>query len=228
MRAALLLLILCLVVPAVHASDGVFEINADCAVFGCFDGDTSGLPVTIANPGSYRLTGNLTTNSVNQTLIEVTTDDVNIDLNGFSLLGPVSCSGGTLVCSSSGSGIGIDADTRTNIRVRNGTISGMGNTGLIVGRGAHIESLTVSENSDNGIEAFAPGSTLHRITARENGNDGIGLGFGASYLMDSTVFNNADQGVFGGFCGNVLMAGNNGNSCVAIAPNRCDTATQCD
>ena len=228
MRAALLLLILCLVVPAVHASDGVFEINADCSVFGCFDGDTGGLPVTIANPGSYRLTGNLTTSSVNQTLIEVTTDDVNIDLNGFSLLGPVTCSGGTLVCSSSGSGVGIDADTRTNIRVRNGTISGMGNTGLIVGRGAYIESLTVSENSDSGIEAFAPGSTLHRITARENGNDGIGLGFGASYLMDSTVFNNADQGVFGGFCGNVLMAGNNGNSCVAIAPNRCDTATQCD
>ena len=228
MRIIVLLIILCLFVPTVHASDGVFEINADCAVFGCFDGDTGGYPVTITNPGSYRLTGNLTTGSTNQTLIEVTSSDVGIDLNGFSLLGPVTCSGTVLSCSGSGSGVGIDALNQDNISVRNGTISGMGNIGLIAGRFARVESLTVSENGASGIQVFAPGAMLHRITASENGDDGVALGLGASYLMDSTLFNNADQGVFGGFCGNVLMAGNNGNSCVAIAPNRCDTATQCD
>ncbi|MEM7053341.1 MAG: hypothetical protein AAF446_02220 [Pseudomonadota bacterium] len=228
MRATVLLFILCVVIPTVHASDGVFEINADCAVFGCFDGDTSGLPVTISNPGSYRLTGNLSINSVNQTAISVDTDNVSIDLNGFALIGIVTCSGGTLSCSDSGSGVGIDAETRANISIRNGTVSGMGNVGIIVGRYARLEEITVSQNGGGGIEAFAPGAVLHRITASENGGTGIGLGFGLSYVMDSTAFNNAAQGVMGGFCGNVLMAGNLNNSCTAIAPNRCDTATQCD
>jgi len=92
MRTTLFVLILGLVASTVYASDGVFEINADCAVFGCFDGDSSGYPVTITNPGSYRLTGNLTTSNVDTTLISVSADSVTIDLNGFALIGPVTCS----------------------------------------------------------------------------------------------------------------------------------------
>ena len=214
---------------AAHASDGVFEINADCAVFGCFDGDTGGLPVEIVNPGSYRLTGNLTTPSTNQTLIDVNADDVSIDLNGFALQGPVSCSGSTVSCSASGTGDGIDASARVNIRIHNGTVTGMGDDGIRVGRGAWLEELTVAENAGIGIEALSPGSVLRRLSVRENGGNGVSLGFGSSYIMDSTVYNNGNQGVFGGFCGNVLMAANDGpDSCVAIAPNRCDTPTDCD
>jgi len=101
------LLILGFAASAVHASDGVFEINADCAVVGCFDGDSAGYPVTISESGSYRLTGNLTTTNVDTTLIRVVADNVTIDLNGFSLSGPVTCSGAQTACSSSGDGVGI-------------------------------------------------------------------------------------------------------------------------
>jgi hypothetical protein len=213
---------------AAQASDGVFEINADCAVFGCFDGDTAGLPVQITNPGSYRLTGNLTTGSASQTLIEITADSVALDLNGFSILGPVSCSGTSTSCSSSGTGIGIDGDGREDLQIRNGTIRGMGNDGVVVGRGPLLENLVVAENADDGIVALAPGGVLRRIVARENGGNGVSLGFASSYLMDSTAYNNGEDGVFGGFCGNVLMSGNTGNACVAIAPNQCSTPTDCD
>jgi hypothetical protein len=42
-----------------RAADGVIEINQSCVAGGCFAGDTAGFPVTISQPGSYRLTSNL-------------------------------------------------------------------------------------------------------------------------------------------------------------------------
>jgi hypothetical protein len=222
-------LIFCLLAPlSVQAVDGVIEINADCAVFGCFSGDSPGYPVTIPFPGSFRLTSDLTTTDVNTTLIVVGSNQVSIDLNGFSLIGPVNCSGTSLTCSSSGTGDGIDANNDEDVVIRNGTIRGMGDNGIRVCRGARLENLTVAENGDRGIDALCPGARLTDLVVRENGDDGVALGLGSSYVTDSTVFNNGDQGVFGGFCGNVLMSGNASNSCVAIAPNQCGTATDCD
>ena len=52
-------LLFALATPAL-AVDGVLEINQTCAVqTGCFAGDSPGFPVTITQPGSYRLTSNL-------------------------------------------------------------------------------------------------------------------------------------------------------------------------
>lgn len=229
MNKRFLTLMLCLLAPlSAQAVDGVIEINADCAAFGCFSGDSAGYPVTIPFPGSFRLTSDLTTNSVNTTLIVVTSDLVSIDLNGFSLSGPVTCSGSTLSCSGSGTGDGIDAGNDDNVVIRNGTIRGMGDNGIRVCRGARLENLTVAENGDLGIDAQCPGGRLDNLVVQENGNNGVSLGFGASYLTNSTVYNNGSQGVFGGHCGNVLMSGNASNSCVAIAPNRCGTPSDCD
>lgn len=225
-----------LIVPAAHAVDGVLEISQACATFGCVNGDSGGLPVTISEPGSYRLTSNLTTASVNTTLIEVTADNVSIDLNGFTLSGPVTCTSTNIVsCSATGSGLGIDATDQQNIIVRNGTVTGMGNAGISVGRGAYLEELVVAENGSAGISAFAPGSVLRRLSVRENLGDGVALFFASSYLMDSTVYNNGGVGVLGGFCGNVLMSSNNNtepasgrDACTAIAPNFCSVPTDCD
>jgi hypothetical protein len=212
-----------------YAVDGVFEINESCVAFGCFDGDGPGLPVQIVNSGSYRLTGNLTTNDLNTDVIDINANTVTIDLNGFSVQGPVSCSGSNVSCSANGIGDGIDASGFENITISNGAVIGMGDDGIRVGRGAYLEELIVAENAGVGIEALTAGSVLRRLSVRENGGNGISMGFASSYLMDSTVFNNGSQGVFGGFCGNVLMSANDsGDSCVAIAPNRCDTASDCD
>lgn len=222
---------------AVHASDGVFEINADCAtVGGCFDGDSSGYPVSITQQGSYRLTGNLTTNNVNTTLISVSAEGVSIDLNGFSLQGPVSCSGIPVSCTSSGSGDGIDAESIKNLTVRNGTIRGMGRDGLLFGPISRIEDLTVSENGRNGVNGTVGvvagssfGSLLSRLAVNSNNEVGVILGFNPSYLTDSNIFNNGNLGISGGFCGNVLSTNNvNGDSCTAIAPNVCSDPADCD
>ena len=229
MNKRTLVLTLCLLAPfSAHAVDGVIEINADCATFGCFSGDSAGFPVTITSPGSYRLTSDIVVGDFNTTAIQVTSNSVTIDLNGFALRGPNQCSGSTLTCNGSGSGDGIDASSMDDVVIRNGIIRGMGDDGIRVCGGARIESVTVADNGDIGIFAGCAGSRLTDLVVRENGGNGVSLGFGSSYITDSTVFNNGTQGVAGGYCGNVLMAGNVSNSCVAIAPNQCSTASQCD
>ena len=62
--------------------------------------DTAGFPVTIAASGSYRLTGNLVVTDKNTTVIEVTNPakQVTIDLNGFSISGPVTCAAPPIGC----------------------------------------------------------------------------------------------------------------------------------
>lgn len=83
------------------------EISQACAVnTGCFAGDTAGFPVTIAVSGSYRLTTDLVNTNANVHGIRVAADYVTIDLNGFRVAGPVTCSGvgPTLTCSRGGTG----------------------------------------------------------------------------------------------------------------------------
>jgi hypothetical protein len=71
-------------------------------------GQPTSFPVEIKNRGSYRLIGNLRVLNSNRTAINITAvGPVTIDLNGFSILGPVVCSGSPATCAPSGSGAGI-------------------------------------------------------------------------------------------------------------------------
>jgi hypothetical protein len=74
----------------------------------------SGFPFVISQPGSYRLTGNLTVDQ-NTTAIQIGADNVTLDLNGFAIIGPTVCSGAPLICTPSGSGSGVVADQANNI-----------------------------------------------------------------------------------------------------------------
>src|SRR5882724_6466568 len=93
-----------------YAVDGVVLINQAAALAGnVTPGDMPGFPVTISAPGSYRLSGNLTVPNANTTAIELTADNVSIDLNGFSNIGPVVCSGVPVTsCGPTGTGSGIN------------------------------------------------------------------------------------------------------------------------
>ena len=78
-----------------HAADGVYEINQDCAVVGCFAGDTPGFPVTISQPGRYVLTSNLVASGAVSSvqMIDGGASFVDLDLNGFTLEGGQTCTG---------------------------------------------------------------------------------------------------------------------------------------
>lgn len=173
------------------ASDGVIEINqARALAGGVTPGDAAGFPVTIGVSGSYRLTSNLdvtvAADPKNTLAISISANNVTIDLNGFSIVGPAICSGTPVTsCSNGGSGIGVFG-TGQNVAVRNGTIRGMGNSGIrLVGSGT-VERVRTESNGINGIE-IGSGSVVS-CGAASNGSNGIVLsGAGLQDLITGNV-----------------------------------------
>lgn len=167
--------------------------------------DTPGFPVTITQPGSYRLNGNLTVPDLNTTAIEITADFVTLDLNGFSIIGPAVCSTRPdTACPPSGSGTGVRVVERSDgnavssprgIRIVNGSVRGMGLFGVMLsGDGSSVERLTADSNVGGGI--YVAGSVIQSIASR-NGSFGIV----ANTVRDSTSSQNVGDGIILGALG---------------------------
>src|SRR5262249_14253614 len=104
--------IIALLCQSVYAADdGVTLIDQKAATTGkVTPADTPGFPVTISEAGSYRLDSNLIVPDAGTTAIEITADNVTLDLGGFSIIGPNSCTPNPVQCTySGGSGIGVKA-----------------------------------------------------------------------------------------------------------------------
>jgi len=164
---------------SLYAVDGVVLIDQNHALAGNITaGDAPGFPVTLSQPGSYRLTSNLTVADANTTGIQIMANNVTLDLNGFSIIGPVVCTSSPATCPAVGTGIGIEAQNSlpgrpgpSGVRVFNGTVRGMGSSGLLmVGAGSSVERMQVTNNAGAGI--IVAGSVLDTsITA--NGSFGV-------------------------------------------------------
>jgi hypothetical protein len=179
-----------LAVPAL-AVDGVREINHVCATTtGCFTGDTGGYPVTITQEGSYRLTGTLTNTNVNVDVVSVTASNVTLDLNGFSVSGPSVCSEGVPVsCTPSGSGRGVAAGNEMvkGLTVKNGTVTQIGNAGVVLGKVGRVEDVRVIGAANYGIVGD-DGAEIVRCTVERAGLEGIRVVDGSGALVaDNTV-----------------------------------------
>ena len=147
-----------LAAPISALAAGAFEINQDCVAVGCFAGDAAGFPVTITQSGAYVLTSDLVVTTSSKDGIDIQADQVDLDLNGYTLDGGGSCTGTPVsTCSSAFGGTGIEiavSSASAHIRVHNGTVRGFDNTGIWggdVGDGIVLEHLTVAENSPHGI-----------------------------------------------------------------------------
>jgi hypothetical protein len=160
------------------AVDGVREINQACVTVGCFPGDAPGFPVRIDADGSYRLTSNLQVPDENTTAIDVLADNVNIDLNGFAILGVTVCTGNPVSCAPVGSGDGITS-LGSGI-IRNGTIRGMGRSGIVSANGGVVERIIAVSNRFAGIEGL--NLIVRNSQARRNGNSGISVSAGSTVI----------------------------------------------
>jgi hypothetical protein len=153
----------------------IFGLLAVALPAGAVDGvklikQPKAFPIVISQPGSYRLRSNITVPDENTTAISVQADYVTIDLNGFTIQGPVVCTGTPVTsCSpSGGTGSGVDATGHVGVTVRNGTVHGMGKYGIFfVDR---VENVTVGSNAKEGIYG---GSTVTNCIANGNGRSGI-------------------------------------------------------
>jgi len=160
---------------SVFAADGVVLIDQKTAAKGDVTlMDTPGFPVTISEPGSYRLNSNLVVPDAGTTAIQITADNVTLDLAGFSIIGPNTCTPNPTQCAfSGGGGIGVVAvassgPSPANVRIMNGTVRGMGG---------------------HGIRMLGTGTIVERVVADSNGGPGIVVGEGS--VIDSFAHLNA-------------------------------------
>jgi hypothetical protein len=151
-------------------------------------GDTPGFPVTISQPGSYALDGNLTV-PINSDGIIITAPNVSFDLAGFGIQG----SGGNL-----GHGL-LATDNLSNITVTNGFITTMGQDGVhITSHNARVEGVTVYANGRRGL-LLGDGASVTGNNSSNNGEAGISVKVN-SVVTDNTVSHNVTDGIlaFGG------------------------------
>lgn len=144
------------------------------------------LPFTISQSGSYYLTKNLTATG---TGITVSSDDVTIDLCGFTINGP-----GAIAYT-----YGIVMSGKKNVEIRNGTIRNFGYDGIAElssgGSNLRITGVKVISNTRHGIYSPGAGSVIKDCVVNNNGGSysgniyGILTGGGAT-ITGNTVHNN--------------------------------------
>ncbi len=188
-------------VAMAQAVDGKRLIDQNKALAGnVTPADSPGFPVTISQPGSYILSSNLTVPDEKTTAIQITADNVTLDLNGFTIQGPTVCGGFPLECDPIGVGSGVITGFpagNENITIVNGTVRGMGGHGVaLFGRNSRVERLRAVSNGGVGIEAqtfFDPdesgGHTVNFNIAVRNHASGIGAGRSSIVTGNVAVLN---------------------------------------
>ncbi|MDA8019744.1 MAG: hypothetical protein MPN21_20075 [Thermoanaerobaculia bacterium] len=188
-----------------QATSNVFEVDFNRIRPGTL---ITNIPFTISQPGHYYLIHNLSHSTSNADGIIVDTNDVTIDLNGFSLFG------GIFTGVNSDDGI-VVLGSHTNIKIYNGGVSGWhgdginalnadfsifrdlyagqnNGDGLVTDFNCLIERVAAFSNGIDGIEGD-DGSVFYDCTAGQNGDNGIQLSEG-SVVVDSAAFDNASDG----------------------------------
>lgn len=207
----IVLALVLLTAPASHAVDGVIELSHVRALAGgVTTSDTPGYPITIDNlgKGSYRLTSNLQVTDANTFAIIANADDVTIDLNGFTITGPTTCTwtGTTPECTGTGSGSGILA-FKPGFVLSGGTIRGMGHHGVEAHENARIENVSVVGNGGGGVICLGA-CIVDRVEAHINGGSGLHLAVGARVTNTIGRRNVTGLTIFGGSVAGVTATEN--------------------
>ena len=154
-------------------ADGEFYVIAGGSGVGT---KITNLPYTISAPGFYYLTGNLSRTSGDG--ITVDSNDVTIDLMGFRLSGSLTANG-----------IGI-INGRTNVEIRNGSLSGWAYGIFMLTSGANNRVISIrAEGNNTGFSLPGGNHLIKGCNASNNKNTGISLACGL--ITDCVASNNA-------------------------------------
>ena len=207
-RFGLTLIFACLVLAtsAQAQADGVVLINPTGVVQGgqCHG---QGFPIRLCAPGSYKLVGNITA-PAGSDAIDVEADNVSIDLNGFSLNGPVTCTvtaGPSCSGGSSGTGVYSASDNTT---LKNGSVTGFVNGITLVGHGSLVEEVHAKNNLKDGLHVWY--GIVRRCTGIMSGYSGVYMKVG---VIENSFFQYNYTGIFGTtivVLGNSTVNNNNG------------------
>ncbi len=141
----------------------------------------------ISQSGSYYLTGNIS-GQVDKHAIQIDANNVTVDLNGYSLMGPGKAAGST--------GHGVYAPSSySNITVCNGNSSDWREKGVYLsGESSRVLNIDALNNGQAGIEV-GRASIVRNCTSRSNGYDGIDVGE-HSIVCQCVARSNSNTGIY--------------------------------
>ncbi len=164
---------------------------------GVTPGDAPGFPITLSVPGSYKLTGNLVV-PANLSGVVITATGVTLDLNGFSISGPGTCTRDTntavVTCvglNAATKGVTFNSDGNT---LRNGIVRGF-NDGVSLSGADQIENMLVEQNTSTGVivtSSRGAHALVRSVRSQLNGGDGFNLS--DSMVQGSTAGSNGRHG----------------------------------
>jgi hypothetical protein len=180
------------------AVDGEILINqAKVNAGGITPGDDAGFPATLSRSGRYKLSGNLVV-PAGTNGIEVTAQDVTIDLNGF-----------TIRSNPAGQALnGVYAQYIDGLTVMNGTITGFGSDGIqqFVGKRGVVENMRIVSNGYRGV--YMSVARIRNSTIANNGYEGVTCG--GCLIEQNVITGNTSAGIHGAegttVIGNVLVS----------------------
>lgn len=145
--------------------------------------------IRITQPGSYYLTKNVSITSANSDGIVIISDNVTLDLNGYTLDGDA---GGI----TTDDGIFVQGDL-DNIFIKNGIVKNWDGDGVnaLNCDNCSFTDLIVENNGGDGLVTDF-GGIIFNCTARGNGRDGL-EGDDNTIIYNSTASNNLDNGIEG-------------------------------
>jgi hypothetical protein len=186
----------CVVTTAANAQ--VLIDGAAVAAGGITGGDAPGFPATISASGSYKLTGSLSQFSTTLDGIDITGNDVTLDLNGFTVNAGKVCNWASTgsTCPGSNTGQIMINITGSRVTVKNGNVRGSSGDGIdISGDQVVLDGVNVTSNAWRGIYSVVshvpPTITNSSITL--SGGSGLissSLGIVGGAVRNSTFSNN--------------------------------------
>jgi hypothetical protein len=177
MKSIAIALAMALFPACVFAVDGQALINQSTVMA------AGGFPYKILQAGSYKLSGNLVVTTIGTDAIDIFSDNVTLDLNGFAIIGPGSCTGSPLQCTTQTSRGALTFGNGNT--VKNGAVQGFGYGVYVTGSGT-VEDVQLKANTLAGIYVSGSGAVLARCTAVLNGQTGI---FAVNAAISDSVAN---------------------------------------
>src|SRR5512138_1175729 len=119
--------------------------------------------------------------------------NVTIDLNGYTISGPVKCAAQGSCDATSTNSHGVQFLYPNGV-LRNGNVMGFAGNGVYASAAATLEDLTVTQNTDHGVYGGSAlqGTLVNRVKARQNGLTGFSL-WGAT-ITDCISAQNGQHG----------------------------------
>ncbi len=197
--------------------------------------EITSLPYTISAQGVYCLNGNLETNTASGNAIEITVNNVVIDLNGHKI--------GNLAAGPTTLAIGIYAFQRQNITIRNGTVRGFlvgiwlddNSPSYTVSQGHIIEDIRADLNTYAGVQVNGRGNIIRNnivvSTGRTDVTNSSAIGMivigPGNRIINNDVYETKEHGtgnaygIYGSSCDGAVIDNNRiGNAALGTGTSR--------